>query len=104
MRKLDVQDLLEYSRAAVAVLRTLQIKDETMSYGDFARAIGILEGPNDAWEAWHRQQIDAVLNAVSAIELKAHKKPMALDYSRIVNKRTGKAGKGVKKSSRIVRK
>ena len=100
---MDVQDLLEYSRAAVAVLRTLQIKDETMSYADFARAIGILDGPNDAWKPWHRQQTDAVLNAVAAIELKARKKPMALDYNRIVNKRTGQAGKGVEKSSRIVR-
>jgi hypothetical protein len=64
-----------------------------MSYADFARAISILDGPNDAWKPWHRQQTDAVLNAVASIEGKARKKPMALDYSRVVEK-----------SSRIVRK
>ena len=104
MKDLDVQDLLEYSRAAVAVLRTLQISDSTMTYADFARAIGILEGPTDKWRAWHRQQTDAVLNAVAAIELKARKKSMPLEYTRIVAKRTGIPGKGIAKSSKIVRK
>jgi|GEM_PF-2740874 len=104
MKELDVQDLLEFSRAAVAVLRTLQIKDEEMSYADFARAIGLLEGPNDTWKAWHRQQTDAVLNAVAAIEAKAGKKTMALEYDRIINKRTGQAGPGIAKTSKIVRK
>ena len=104
MKELDIQDLLEYARAAVAVLRTLQIKNQTMSYADFARAIGILEGPGDVWKAWHRQQTDAVLNAVAAIEAKARKKAMPLEYNRIINKRTGQAGPGVEKSSKIVRK
>jgi hypothetical protein len=104
MRDLDIQDLLEYSRAAVAVLRTLQILDSTMSYGDFARSVGLLDGPDDTWQPWHRQQTEAILKATAAIELKARKKPMALEYSRIINQRTGQAGKGVSKRSRIVTK
>ena len=104
MRDLDIQDLLEYARAAVAVLRTLQISDSTMSYADFARAIGLLESPEDVWRAWHRQQTEAILKATAAIELKAKMKSMALEYNRIINKRTGQAGKGVSKRSRIVTK
>jgi hypothetical protein len=102
MKDLDIQDLLEYSRAAVAVLRTLQIQNSEMSYADFARAIGLLDGPSDVWQAWHRQQTDAILKATAAIEQKARKKPMTLEYHRIINKRTGQAGKGVSKHSKIV--
>lgn len=47
MKDLDVRALLEYSRAAVAVLRGLAISGETMSYGDFARAVGLLNGADD---------------------------------------------------------
>ena len=104
MKDLDIQALLEYSRAAVAVLRTLQISNSTMSYADFARAIGLLDGPDDKWQAWHRQQTDAVLKATAAVESKARKKPMALEYNRIINKKTGQAGKGISKSSKIVTK
>lgn len=103
MKKLDVQDILEYARAAVAVLRALQIKNETMSYADFARAIGVLEGPKDGWAPWHRQQTEAILNAVAALEKKAGNKAVPLKYELIVNQRTGKAGRGIAKSSKIVR-
>jgi hypothetical protein len=102
MRALDVQDLLEYTRAAVAVLRTLQILDTSMTYADFGRAVGILTGPDDVWKPWHRQQVEAVLKATAAIERMARTKTMALEYERIVNKRTGQAGRGIVKRSRIV--
>lgn len=104
MKDLDTQDLFEYGRAAIAVLRVLQIKKETISYADFARAIGLLEGPNDKWQAWHRQQTDAILNGVAALEGQARKMSMSLEYDRVVNKRTGSSGKGIAKQSRIVRK
>jgi hypothetical protein len=56
MEGLDIQDRLEYARAAVAVLRALKIKDSTMGYGELARAIGLIpEGGR--WEPWHRQQV-----------------------------------------------
>jgi hypothetical protein len=102
MKSLDLQDLLEYSRAAVAVLRTLQIKDATMSYSDFARAIGLIESPDEKWQPWHRQQTDAILNATAAIKGKAGKHPMKLEFSRIINKLTGQSGDGVSKKSAIV--
>jgi hypothetical protein len=102
MKSLDVQDLLEYSRAAVAVLRTLQITDSTMSYSDFARAVGLIESLDEKWKPWHRQQTDAILNATAAIEQKARKQPMKLEYNRIINRLTGRSGIGIAKKSRIV--
>ena len=102
MKQLDTQDLLEYSRAAVAVLRTLQLKDETMTYADFARAIGLLDGPAEVWKAWHRQQTEAVLNAVAATEKLARKQSMKLEYNRIVTKLTGESGTGKSQLARLI--
>jgi hypothetical protein len=34
MEHLDVRQLLEFARAAVAVIRSLQITDRTMRYGE----------------------------------------------------------------------
>ena len=41
MKKIDVQARLESARAGVAVLRGLQILDQTMRYSQFATAIGL---------------------------------------------------------------
>jgi hypothetical protein len=103
-KRLDVQELLEYARAGVAILRGLEISDARMSYSDFGRAIGLLAGPNAPWEAWHRQQIKAILSAIAAVEKLAGTGAMPLDYKRIINVQTGRSGKGVSKSSRIVTK
>ena len=75
-----------------------------MSYSDFARAVGLIESPEEDWKPWHRQQTDAILNATAAIEKKAGKHPMKLDFERIVNKGTGRPGSGISKRSTIVRK
>lgn len=101
MKNLDVQDLFEYGRAAVAVLRTLEVKNATMSYADFARSIGIL-GRTATWAPWHRQQTQSVLNIVAAVEKAAGHKGPALQYARVINQRTGQPGKGVAKTSKIV--
>ena len=104
MKPLDVQDLLEYARAAVAVLRALEIADRTMGYGEFARAIGLISD-SDSWQPWHRQQVAIILNIVAATELRAGQKAKTerLNYKRVINKITGKPGAGVKKNSRIIR-
>ncbi|HEY1745448.1 MAG TPA: hypothetical protein VGG11_01595 [Xanthobacteraceae bacterium] len=104
MEGLDIQDRLEYARAAVAVLRALKIKDSTMGYGELARAIGLIpEGGR--WEPWHRQQVADILQLVAAAERQGHAKTGAepLDFARIVTAETGKAGAGVGKNSEIVR-
>jgi hypothetical protein len=100
---LDVQDLIGYCRGAVAVLRALQISNSTMSYGDFARAIGLLDGTDAQWRPWHRRQIGDILYAVGALEKKA-RKGAQLEYNRIVSAATGRPGQGLGKVSRIVTK
>jgi hypothetical protein len=104
MEGLDVQDRLEYSRAAVAVLRSLKITGSTMRYGELARAIGLIPD-GGRWEPWHRQQIADILQLVAAAERQGHAKAGAepLDFERIVTAETGKAGAGVVKNSKITR-
>ena len=99
---LDVQDLLEYGRAAVAVLRSLQISNSMMNYADFARAIGLIEGPKAPWQPWHRRQIGDILYAVAAIEQRAGRRSMPLEFGRIVGVKTGQPGQGLAKTSKIV--
>lgn len=102
MKTLDVQARLEYARAAVAVLRALQISKSTMRYGDLARAIGLISD-EDHWEAWHRKQIADILNLVAATERQSASDATIrpLEFERIVTA-DGEPGAGVHKTSRIV--
>jgi hypothetical protein len=93
--------LLEYGRAAVAVIRGLEVRGLDMSYADFAHSIGLL-GRTAKWQPWHRQQTEAVLKMVAAVEAKAPHQGPRLQYHRIVNQRTGVSGAGIAKNSRIV--
>jgi hypothetical protein len=102
MEVLDVQDKLEYARSAVAVLRALKIRDARMSYGDLARAIGLIRGAG-AWEPWHRQKVPEILSIAAAVERLGGQSPDPLEFDRIVNESTGESGAGVFKNSRIVR-
>lgn len=103
MKKIDVQDCLEYARCAVAVLRTLHIQDAEMTYSDFGKAIGLI-ADGEKWEVWHRKQTSDILNIVSATEKQLGiTKTNKLEYRRIINARHGKAGKGIEKSSRLIR-
>jgi hypothetical protein len=101
MRSLDVQARLEYARAAVAVLRALQISNKTMRYNEFARAIGVMS-VDEKLEVWHRNQIIEILNLASAAEkqgLSVDATP--LEFDRVV-KADGEPGEGFYKKSRIV--
>jgi hypothetical protein len=102
MEELDVQELLEFARAAVAVIRSLQITDRTMRYGELARAIGLI--PDDgAWHIRHRRQITTILSIAAAVENEAGDTgAQPLQFERIVNE-TGEPGAGVLRTSRIVR-
>jgi len=102
MKRLDVQARLEYARAAVAVLRALQISDKKMRYGEFAKAIGLISD-NEGWEAWHRTQVSEILNLVAATERQGAPTNdiPPLQFERIVTA-DGQPGAGVHKSSRIV--
>jgi hypothetical protein len=107
MKTLNVQDRLEYARCAVAVIRALKILGiKEMRYQQFGRAIGLI-ADGERWQPWHRQQVEAVLQAAAAIE-KQHwggedKKIERLEFDRIVTD-TGKPGTGIAKSTRLSRK
>jgi len=103
VKTLDVQARLEYGRAAVAVLRALQISDRKMRYGEFAKAIGLMSD-GEGWEVWHRQQIRDILNLVAATERQGRNAGIdSLQFDRIVTE-DGKPGSGFYKTSRIVTK
>jgi hypothetical protein len=102
MEHLDVQQLLEFARAAVAVIRSLQITDRRMRYGELARAIGLIQD-DGGWQPWHRQQITTILVIAAAVEREAGTTgTRPIDFERIVNE-TGEPGAGVLRTSRIVR-
>jgi hypothetical protein len=102
---LDVQSRLEFARAAVAALRTLQIKNTEMTYGEFAKAIGLLSD-DDHWKAWHRQQVRDILNLVAATQRKSGPKVKikALDFNRVVNAKDRKPGRGLYDSTTLITK
>src|SRR5438552_2181392 len=70
MQTVDVQARLEYARCAVAVLRALKLLGQTMTYSDFARAIGLIPD-GEGWEVWYRQQVSEILSIVGATERQA---------------------------------
>jgi len=104
MDTLNVQDRLEFARYAAAVLRALKIIDKTMRYNEFAKAIGLMSD-SDQWEARHRQQVEAILHIVAAVERQqwggggTDLEP--LEFERIVTE-DGQPGTGIVKNSRIV--
>ena len=102
MKTVDVQARLENARATVAVLRTLQISESTMRYGDLARAIGLITA-QEPWGVWHRNQITDILNLVGATERQSGTDSEfgPLKFERIVTG-TGEPGAGVHKTCRIV--
>src|SRR5262249_23775068 len=103
MEVLDVQDKLEYARCAVAVLRALAIRDAKMSYGDLAKAIGLIRA-DGGWKPWHRQQVPDILCIAAAVErFGPSSAEPPLEFERIINEDTGQSGAGVLKNSRIIR-
>lgn len=100
MKTLDVQDRLEYARAAVAVLRALPIAEAKMTYRGLSEAIGLLS-PEDEWQPWHRQQIGDILSLVAATERQGGGESQ-LRFDLIVRASDGEPGSGFSKNSRIV--
>lgn len=97
MKTLDVQTKLAFASAGVSVLRALKFAKTTMTYGDFASAIGLMHG-DDGWKIWHRSQVTEILSLIAA----AAGKKTDLDFT-LVHDQKGQHGKGLGKKSRIVR-
>ena len=103
MTPLNVEVRLEFARAAVAVLRALEITDRSMRYKELANAIGLISDGNP-WRPWHRQQVADILQLAGAAEQQSGRKARVarISFERIVNE-TGRPGSGVRKVSSIVR-
>ncbi|HEX4157548.1 MAG TPA: hypothetical protein VHY79_03665 [Rhizomicrobium sp.] len=102
MKTLDVQARLEYARAAVAVLRALNILNMTMTYGQFAVAIGVMS-KGEKWEVWHKNQINVILNLTAAAERQGRSPDSEpLEFEKLVRQSDGESGEGFYRKSRIV--
>jgi hypothetical protein len=102
MQRLDIQDRLEYARAAVAVIRALGILEKTMRYSEFATAIG-LKADGEKWEPWHRQQVSDILYLLAATQRQAGSNTGTdpLKFEWIVTG-DGEPGEGFYRNARIV--
>ena len=103
MKRLDVQDRLEYARCAVAVLRALATSKTTMRYEGFARAIGLISD-KDPWEVRYKQQVEAILRIAAAVERQVrggrNEDIERLQFHRVVTE-NGNPGAGIMKKSWI---
>ena len=90
MKKLNTQLLLTCALAGVAIMRAQEIRNETMPYEAFARAIGLID-PDDKWLGnAHNRQVSLVMYFIGAMNGKTGDK--TVDTGRIVNASTGKPG------------
>ncbi|MFL5240256.1 MAG: hypothetical protein ACJ8EL_22200 [Rhizomicrobium sp.] len=101
MKFLDLETRLDMARAATAVLRGLQIKNGQMTYGELAKAIGMIKS-GERWEAWHRNQIGDILKIIRAVEVQSGSAAdNPIEFEKIVTAE-GEPGTGIAKNTRIV--
>jgi hypothetical protein len=84
--------------AAVGVLRTLEHTDGTMTYSDFARAIGLM-AQDEEWHIRYRTLVSELLYMLAATERQFG--DVLLPYERIVTAQEGEPGQGNYRTSRI---
>ena|SRR5215469_5883388 len=98
--KLVPEAYLSAALTGIGVLRTLNELDVKMPHKEFLTAIGVF-GKTDQWQGDHRKWAIDILDIMAAVE-KLDGDKETLRYDRIINARTGKAGSGVNKISRII--
>lgn len=98
MTKLSPKAMLDYASAVVTVLRTLDASGCHVTYGQLARLIGLI-GPDEKWQAWHRQQITDILNLASA----ADPDEKTIRFELVVAEKTEAPGAGFHRSTKLVR-
>ena len=76
--------MTNYLIPAIAVLRALEFADAKLTYGDFAKTIG-LRGRDEPWKVTHRSRATELLNA-------AQEADSMLQVWRIVTAETGQPG------------
>jgi len=97
---LTLETSLDYARCAVAVLRALKMIRATMTYQQFAKAIGAMPA-DGTWSIKYRDHhVKNVLTILGAVERLVHEND--LDFGLVVNKETGQPGAGFHKNHHIV--
>ena len=90
---------MQWMTATAAIMQALKEKNETITYGELARAIGMIP---DGWKGHYSQnQIGALLRCLSVVEDELKIKT-PLPYERIVQAATGKPGAGLYTRNKIV--
>jgi hypothetical protein len=90
---------MQWMTATTAIMHALKEKNETMTYGELAKVIGMIP---DGWKGHYSQnQIGALLRSMSAVELEFNV-TTPLPYDRIVTAATGKPGVGLYTRNKIV--
>jgi len=97
-KKPDTLQIMQWMIATTAIMRVLEEKNETITYGELAKAIGMTP---DGWKAYHRGQITRLLNSLAAVERK-FTVTTPLPYKRIVNAATRKPGAGMYTHNKII--
>ena len=92
MKTLDIHTRAACVFRGVAVLIALQRSKTKITFGGFARSIGLVRG-DEGWQPSHRQQVSTILGAIAALEREDGGEP-TLSYHRIVGAATGEAGQG----------
>jgi hypothetical protein len=100
MTSLDTKRLLECALAGTSILQALKTINAKMTYGQFARTIGLL-GDDEPWKVWHRKQVSDVLYLIGAVE-KQTTNSDPIDFGLIVDAHTGESGAGLNREARIV--
>jgi hypothetical protein len=81
----------------LGIIRRLLSAKKSISYSDLARALGVVS--SDDWNQGHASQTDYVLRLIDAV---TRQRGEVLDFSCVVDKRTGRPGVGIKKVTRLV--
>ena len=103
MEKLTGTRLASFVLLTIPLIRHLRDTDATMSYGDFAKRVGLIEQAGK-WDVRYRGQITKILDSTHAIEDLADMTELTkADFGRIVSAQTGEPGAGQQRESKIVK-
>jgi hypothetical protein len=84
----------------IGVLRALEITNTTMTYKQFAVAVGVMK-EDERWHVRHRHLVSDILNLIAAVQLEAAER--YLPFNRIIVERTGESGEGIHRVTRLTR-
>jgi hypothetical protein len=99
MRTFTTSQRLDAAAKTLVIYRMLMLTDRTIFYRQLAEAVGIIE-PGERWMPVHRRRVGQTINAVRITAKQAGEND--IDFSRVVDKATGKPGAGFHKDPRVV--